>query len=310
MNSFFFPFGWRGLTLNGHRTAAGGEDSTKLADTIRVDRFDPSRLQQRDQREALHLLTGGDLGDATLAFRYVSMGGSIVGSSGSKLSDLIAQVEQAFDVEEAQLASLATEGVSALTFTDTTEVVTGRGTAWVDPVTSLADGQYVVERFMARPAAFPIITGRRSGGDSVLWAVELVCADPRRYIDTAESVVLNAGNGYSAACPNWNSTQGKSVAPLLTIVMAGAGHASLTLNISGDSADNLVLNMSAETAGTFTIDTATGLIKKGSTHRADLRSSAVATLVGMRVPRGGGTATAVNTTNVTSVTVAYRQARM
>ena len=310
MNSYFFPFAFRGLTFNQHRTAAGAEDQTKLKDTIRVDRFDASRLQQRDQREALHLLTGGDLGDATLAFRYISLAGSIVASSGSALSDFIAQVEQTFDVEEAQLASLATEGVSELTFTDTTAVVTGRGTAWTDPVTNQSDGQYVVELFMARPAAFAIITGRRSGGDSALWAAELVCPDPRRYIDTAESVVLNAGNAYASTCPNWNAALGKASPVVLTIVMSGAGHASLTIDIVGDGQTGLILNMSAETAGTFTVDTATGLIKKGSTHRADLRTSSVATLTGLRVPRGGGAFTATNTTNVTSITAAYRQARM
>lgn len=308
MNPYYFPMAYRGLTLNGHRSAAGAEVLANIRDTYRVDRFDASRLQQRDQREALHLLTGGDLGDATLAFRYLSISGSIQASTGSKLSDMIAALEQAFDVEEAQLASLATEGVHAFTFTDTTEVVTGRGTAWVDPVNGQSDGQYVVERFMARPAAFPIITGRRSGGDTALFAVELVCADPRRYIDTAESVVLNAGNSYSASCPNWNSSQGKSVPPLLTIVMAGAGHASLSIDLDG--ASPLVLNMSAETAGTFTVDPATGQIKKGTTHRADLRTSSVSTLMGLRVPRGGGTLSATNTTNVTSITAAYRQARM
>jgi hypothetical protein len=309
VNPYYFPLAYRGFGFNAHRASDGSEAAANASNTVRVDRFDASRLQQRDQREALHLLTGGDLGDATLAFRYISIAGTIVASTGSKLSDRIAELEAAFNVEEAQLESPTTEGVSALTFTDTTEVNNGRGTAWVDPVTGIADGFYVPEQFLCRPAGVPIITQRRSGGDTALYAVELVCPDPRRYCQTAESVVLNSGNGYSAAAPNWNTLQGISVPPVITIVMSGNGNAALTIDLTGDAAGAIVLNMAAAGSGTFTIDCATGVIKKGTAHRADLRASAVSTLFA-KVKRNGATASATNTTNVTSVTFAYSQARM
>jgi len=309
MNVYNFPLAFRGFGFNAHRSAAGAQVDAYLEDTVRVDRFDASRLQQRDQREPSHLLTGGDLGDATLAFRYISIAGTIAASTGSKLSDRIAELMQAFNVEEAQLASLTTEGVTALTFTDTTEVNNGRGTAYTDPVTALSDGYYVPEKYLARPAATPIITQRRSGGNTALYAVELVCPDPRRFCQTAESVVLNSGNGFAASLPNWNTAQGVAVSPLITIVMSGAGATNLTISIVADGVQPTVLNMSAETAGTFTLDAATGLLLKGTTHRADLRTSAAATLY-PKVPRGGGTVAVTNTTGVTSVTVAYPQARM
>ena len=307
MDLYSFPLAYRGLTLNEHRTAAGALDATKEADTIRVDRFDFSRLQQRDQREPLNLLTGGDLGDASPTFRYLSLAGMVKGSNGMKLSDKIAALLAAFNVEEAQLASPTTVGLLPLTFTDVTEVNTGRGTAWTDPTQSGQSGYYVVERFLARPAGWPIITQRRSGGDSAGFALELVCADPRRYIDTAESVVLNSGNGFSASCPNWNTTQGWAVPPTLTIVTSANGSATFTFAIADGIAD-LVLNLSAVGAATIVVDCAAGTIKIGSTHRADLRTSVVDSLF-KRVPRGGATAAASNTTNVTSVTLAYRQAR-
>lgn len=307
MNSYFFPFEYRGLVLNGHRTAAGLEDQTKLADTIRVDRFDPSRLQQRDQREALHLLTGGDLGDATAAFRFISLGGLVRGSTGAKLEDKISALMTAFDVEAAILASPSTDGVQPFTFTAPTEVSSGHGSAWVDPISGLSVGEYVVERFYARPATFPIITGRRSGGDTGLFSVELVCEDPRRYLDTAEAIVLNSGNGFSATAPNWNTTMGKAVAPIITIVMSGNGNSGLTLGAANDPFVNLVLNMSAAGAGTFVIDCATGLITKSGVHMASLRTSAVNTFP--IIMPGGSVVSAVNTTNVTSITFGYRQAR-
>lgn len=304
---FDFPLAFRSLVLNEHRTAAGALDQTKENDTIRVNVFDFSRLQQRDQREPLNLLTGGDLGDASPTFRYLTLAGTIKAPTGMGLSDKIAAFLQAFNIEEAMLASPSTDGLSALTFTDTTLVNTGRGTAWTDPTLGTA-GYYVKERFLARPAGWPSITGRRSGGDSVAFATELICADPRRYIDTAESVVLNSGNSYSASCPNWNATIGWAVPPLITIVTSASGSASFTLDITGDGVDAIVLDLSAVGATTIVWDTANGTIKVGATHRSDLRTSSVTSLF-PRIPRGGGTATATNTTNVTSVTLAYRQAR-
>lgn len=304
-----FPFGYRGLTLNAHRTAAGLLDATKLQDTIRVDRFDFSRLQQRDQREPLHLLTGGDVGDATLAFRYLSLAGSVLGSSGAKLSDLVESLQQAFNVEEAQRQFVSTEGLSAFTFTDVTEVVTGRGTAHTDPVTALAAGQYVVEKFLARPAAYPIITERRSGGDSCNFAVELLCADPRRYIATAESVVLNAGNGFTAACPNWDANQGVATSPVLTILMSGAGNVAFSFGFDNDGVAVVVLNLTGRINGdVITYDCATGIIKVNGVRADDLRTSAVTTIAPF-VVRGGSVALATNTGGVTSVTIAYNQAR-
>lgn len=308
MDSYYFPMAYPGITLNEHRTSAGAEDSTKLNDTIRVDRLDWSRIQQRDQREPLHLLSGGDLGDATAAFRYISLAGTILGSTGAKLSDKISQLMAAFDVEEAQFDSPSTEGIQPFTFTDVTEVVTGRGTAFTDPVSGLSNGQYVLERFMARPAAFPIITARRSGGKTALFSVELVCADPHRYIDTAEAVVLNSGNSFTATPPNWNSSIGKVVYPVLTLVMAGNGASNLSIDANGDLASGpLVLNMAAAGAGTFVIDCATGRITKSSLDVAALRTSAVDTYP--RVIPGGSVWTVTNTTNVTSLTIGYRQAR-
>lgn len=308
MDSYDFPFSYRAVGFNAHRSAAGAlvAGPTEI-DTYRVTSFDYSRLQQRDQREALHLLSGGDLGDATLAFRYISLAGMIRASNGSRLDDMIAALFQAFDVEEAQRENPTTEGVTNFDFTGTTEINNGRGTAFTDEH-GVAGQFFVPERFLARPAAYPIITARRSSGNSAGFAVELVCPDRRRFCQTAEAVVLNAGNAYVANAPNWNAGHGISVSPLLTIVMAGAGSATLTITIAGSPVGPLILNMAAESAGTFTVDCSTGLIKKGATHRQDLRASSVTTPYMAIVP-GGGNISSANNANVTSITAAYRQAR-
>lgn len=296
-----YPFGFRGLVLNEHRTSAGLYDETKEDETIRVTLFDFSRLQQRDQREPLHLLTGGDLGDATLAFRYLSISGVVKSRTGAGLADKVSAIEQAFDVEEAQRDSVATEGLSDFTFTDTTLLSSIPGSV---ALAAPEVGFYVPEKYIARPAAFPVITGRRSGGNAATWATELVCEDPRRYLQTATTITLNGGNGFSQTCPNWNTTLGKAVFPLITITTSANGSATFTLTMGGKV---LVLNLSGVGAASITIDTATGIIKKGGVHAADLRVSAVDSYPS--VPRGGTTAVATNTTNVTSVVIAYSQAR-
>lgn len=306
MDVYSFPFGYRNLTLNGHRSAAGALIEANLGNSIRVDRFDFSRIQQQDQRESFHLITGGDLGDATAAFRFLSVAGSIVASSGAKLDDWISQLFSTFDVEECQIASPSTNGVLPFTFYGVTETVTGRGASFTDPVTGLVAGEFLKERFLARPSGFPIITQRRSGGDTALFALELACPDPRRYIDTAESVVANAGNGYSATAFNWSAALGKALRPLITVVMSGNGASNLTIAIAGGGGP-LVLNMSAAGAGTWVIDTATGLITKAGVHQASLRTSAVDSFPFLKA--GSSLVTVTNTTNVTSVTLDYRQAR-
>lgn len=305
MDTFDFPMGFRSLTLNAHRTTAGAIDTAKEADTIRVTTFDPSRIQQRDQREAMHLVPGGDLGDATLAFRYLSVAGMIKASTGAKLDDAIAAVESTFHIEECQRASPTTEGVLPFWFYGVTEVTGLPGSS------ALADGSgYAVkERYYVRPAGYAVIVGKRSGGDSVPFACELVAPDTRRYLDTANSVVLNSGNSYSAACPNWNAAQGVASYPTITILMAGAGSATFGLAITNDDAGTLTLDLSGCTGGdSVTLDTLTGVLKKNGVHAAQLRASDVLTLFPF-IAAGGGTASATNTTNVTSVTIAYRQAR-
>jgi len=285
-----FPQAYRGLTLNGQRTAAGLLDKT-VVDFVRVSRFDFSKLQIRDQRATRELGTGGDLGDAADTFRYLSLAGMVVGSTGEKLADMVSRIFQTFDVEEAQLASPTTRGLSDLTFTCPTEI------AGYTP--------YQVEKFIARPAGYPVIHERQSEGLSRPFAVELVCEDPRRYRNAITTVTLNSGNSFSALCANWNALVGRQTMPLFTVSMAGAGSATFTLT---DGARTFILDLSGMVnTDVVTVDMATGIIKKNGVLSAFLRTSPVDTFFG--VGRGGTTITATNTTNVSSVAIAYYEAR-
>lgn len=287
-----FPFGYRGYTFNKHRTTAGGYDDDYEKNTTIIDTFDFSRVQWRDQREGLHNLTGGDVGVANEVFRYISLGGLIVASTGEALEDRIARVMRVFNIEEAQLDSPTTEGVTAFDFYCPTEV---SATGIASPVR---------EKFLARPSAPPAWVERMHDGLTARFAAQLICPDPRRYLYTATSVVLS-GSTWTAALPNWVGNQGRKVYPVITVVLSGAGHASMTFS---DGTTSLVCDFSGETSGTFTIDMATSLIKKGTTKKAYIRTSAVDTYWG--IPANGVAAAAVtNRTNVTSVTFTYNQAR-
>lgn len=282
---------YRGLTLNDHRDASGDFDRDQAEDCYDVTYFDFSALSVRDQVEGLHLDSGADLGVASKEYRRLALRGLIKGSTAAKLEDRVAKLFNAFDVEEAQRDDPTTEGISAFTFWCPTD----------DPPSGLSSP--VQEQFMARPRGFPVVYERKSQGLAYMFAAELICADPRRYVVTAESIVFSSGD-WTKAMPNWSDGQGVIVYPVLTIVMSGAGDSDLTIS---DGTTDLVLDMSGETAGTFTVDMGTCDIKKGTTMRADLRTSEVDTFYG--VAPGGSSWTITNTTGVTSVTAAYRPAR-
>lgn len=161
----------------------------------------------------------------------------------------------------------------------------------------------VRETYYARPDTMPQFRRSKTGGKAVIASVQLVCEDPRRYLYVPESIPWgDLAQGQFLG--NWTTTMGRVVHPVLTIVTSGNGASDLTIS---DGTRSLVLDMSAAGAGTFTIDTFAQSILKGSTRRDDLRTSQPDTFP--VVLAGGSTWTMTNRTNVTSASIAYRQAR-
>ena len=288
-----FPIGFRGYTFNAHRTAAGAYSPAAEKDTTVVQQLDISPIQLRDQREALHGAVGGDFGTANEIFRFITLVGKIKASTGEKFEDAIAKISRVGSVSEALLDYPSTMGASALDFYSPTEVA---ATGIASPVR---------EKFMVRPAGPMAWLERSHEGLTALFSLPLVAADPRRLLYTATTVTFSSGAGWTQALPNWTTTMGMKVYPVITVVLSGAGHASMTFS---DGTTSLVCDFSAETAGTFTIDMATQLITKGTTKKAYIRTSDVNSYWG--IPAGGVAAAAVtNRTNVSSVTFTYHQAR-
>jgi hypothetical protein len=311
-DSVHFPIGYRGLVLNEHRSATGAIDNTKVASTFLVDRFDASRLQLRDQREGLHLMSGGDLGAGTKVFRFVSLQGQVSDVTSAKLEDRIGWLRQTFDIEEAQVFAPTTEGVNDLDYYIPTEVTT------VGAVNGI-----VREILRGRPSIYPQTFDRRNSGLTRLFAVEIICPDPRRLLYTSEpNKVANSGNGFSITLPNWNANQGSITWPILTIIQTANGNANTTitfnpttigtttdlrLDLSGLGAATIYVDMLGKAiyvGGTMNVDTG---YHTGGTERADIRQSAVDTF--WNIPRNGGVMSITNRTALTSVRADYRQAR-
>ena len=211
-----YPLGYRGATLNEHRSTAGAEVVAQRLKTFLVERFDFSRLQLRDQKSGLHLVSGGDFGSATKTFRYLSLLGMVKDTTQALLEDRISKLIQTFDIEESQYASITTQGVSRLDFYCPTGA----------PPTGFASP--VHECFLARPSAHPQIFERRGNSLSVMLALELACADHRRYLYDATAKTANAGDSWSIACPNWDANMGEMTYPVLHYILTSTGSVDCT----------------------------------------------------------------------------------
>jgi hypothetical protein len=310
-----FPITYSSLNINDAKSTAGVLDKTKDKSQIRVTRFDHSRLQYRDQREGLHLLSGGDLGSATRVFRYLSLIGEIRDTTPALLADRKSKLLRAFDLEESQYTSPTTVGQQALDFyTPTATPPSG----FTSPVREL---------YLCRPSVYPQTYDAINQGLQESWAVELICADPTRYMYTANTSTANSGNSFSIAVANWTATVGAMTWPVIRLNLGSGAHVSgVNLRFtptSYGSAQNLTLDLSPATFnGSHTIDIdmrtkqiildgaidALTRVITGGTHVAYVRTSAVDTFWG--IPANGGTfAATAGMTNITSAVMTYRQAR-
>jgi len=287
-----YPMGYRGLVLNGHRNASGELVRANLEDCIEVTTFDFSPLAIRDQIEGLHLASGADVGLASKEYRRLALRGWVKGSTASKLEDRVSQFLNAFDIEDAQFDSPTTEGVSAFDFYCPSD---SPPSGYTSPVHEL---------FNARPLRYPIVYERKSQGLSYMFAAELVCPDPRRYVYSQQAISLNAGNSWASAMPNWQAGMGVMVYPYIYIELAGAGQSTFTIS---DGTTALVLDLSSAGAGWVTVNMETQEIIHNSAPAAYLRSSDVDTFFG--VPAGGATWYVQNANNINYVSLYYRPAR-
>lgn len=299
MSRLDYPIEWsigsRSLTLNGHRTADGGIDRGNLSRTFLVESFDFSPLDIREQREGMHLLTGGDFGMATRQFRHISLRGAIKAPSDAALEDMEAEFLAAFDIEHALRDAPATMGLGSLIYRTPTDIsVPGVG-------------KLIREGFICRPESYPITFERRGPRGLIRrWAVQLVSGYPYRLLYPEQSVVFSAADGWTQELPNWTARHGGTSRLSLLIDMGGAGANNFTVS---DGTRSLVLDLSSTTSDwNIVVEMwSKQVYRVNGTKLADKRTSGIDTF--FDVPPGGCTVAVTNRTNVTSVTATYQQSR-
>jgi hypothetical protein len=288
-----YPLTYRGLTLQGHFSTAGVYDRTKELNTYLVEQFDFARLQIRDQREGLHLVTGGMFGPATKQLRYLSLRGSIRADGDELLEDMAGELYAHFDIENAQDDQPQFRGEHLLDFYTPTNIA-----GYANPVHEL---------FLARPVGHPQLSERRSVGQTMAFRLELACIDPRRYLYDIDQVTFSAGMGWTQILPNWTVDQGAEVWPFLLIDLSGEGGSGFTItdDISGDQ---FLLDLSGVSSD-IAVDMQTMDIYRNSdgARRDYLRASDVNSW--LPIAAGGTQWTISGHTGVTEVLVGYRQAR-
>lgn len=298
MSRYDYPIEWaigtRELILNGHRTSDGDIDRTKLDSTYLVESFDFSPLDIREQREGLHLLTGGDFGPANRMFRHIALRGAINARSAADLEDMEAEFLSAFDLDRAQLDAPTSYGEGTLIYHSPT--------AFSGP----RIGSVVREGFYCRPEGYPITFERRGSGASTRrWAVQLVAAYPYRLLFPAESVLFSTAAGWTQELPNWGIRNGGISRVRFLVVTSGAGATDFTIS---DGTRSLVLDLSGQSAINFYVDMFTKQIYRANDVQIpQVRTSDIDSF--MQVPPGGVEVTVSNTTNITSVTATYHQSR-
>jgi hypothetical protein len=294
-----YPLWWnvgvRELVLNNHRTEDGGvDDAAIMAGYYLVEAYDFSPLDIREQREGMHLQTGGDLGPANRTFRHISLRGNIIAPSGARLDDMEAALLSAFDIEHAQIDNPDQFGEGTLKHLSETSVsVPGVG------------GR-VLEGFYCRPERYPITFDRRGQrGHTRAFLAQLVSPYPYRVLFPEQEVVFSAANGWSQTLPNWTTREGGISRLSLDVSHTGNGASNFTIS---DGTRSLVLDMSSAGVSNLYIDMWSGQIYNTADEpKQNLRTSDVDSF--FDIPPGGATVTISNVTNIASVTATYHQTR-
>ena len=235
MSRLDYPITWevgsRSLVLNGHRTDDGDIDRSRLDQTYLVEAFDFSPLDIREQREGMHLLTGGDLGPAVRQFRHISLRGVIKAPSAAALEDMEAELLAAFDIEHAQMDAPTTFGLGTLKYLTPTDV-------------SGPDlGSLVNEGFICRPENYPITFDRRGPRGYVRrFAVQLVTGYPYRLLFPIKEVVFRETDGWTLELPNWTTRLGGTSRVTFDVALDGTTTPDTDFTIS-DGTRSLVLDL-------------------------------------------------------------------
>jgi len=298
MLGFPVTFGHGSFTFNEHLDAAGAVDTTKVHNTVVLDRarWIPN---YRDLRDPYHLAQGGALGRVHKGVLALVAEGRIEVPNATQLasmSDKVRAMRAAFDPYQAYLDSTVTDGAYPLDYTErTTDTAT------------YPTGRILLMRYM-RPNLQPTFEERLTDRTQQPWSVVLIAADPREYEQTEQTLALTIGS------PSGNVVnRGTTPAPVkVTIVMSGAGASNFTITRGGVAFILDLSTMIASDSVVVVMETSAPYgagrrITKNGTDAFSLKTSAVNTW--LDGPVGTTDFTITNTTGITSCTLAWHSAR-
>lgn len=269
---------YNGLTTN---SAADAKDDTFELNAVTTIQPSEGVQESRPDRD------GVEVYQARKQMMVVRLDYTIRAQSLAALYDKKRALAHAFDPAEVWRENQSVNGFIALDFSvptgDTVNYPTG----------------LVPSRYYARPRQTPIPADSMVTGDGCFATVEMLIADPRRYLQTADTL---AGAGTA------NNRGDVPTYPTLTVTMAGAGSAAYTVScdpaLSGIATSSLVLNLSGcVAADVITVDMAARTILKNGVDAPTLYVS------GDYFPleAGSNTVAYANATNATS-SLSWRRA--
>ena len=283
----------KSFAFNSHLAADGTNVETNVNTTTTIDARSIV-TGYRDLREPLHLAQGGTLGRVHKNMTLIRLAGRMEATDAAQpkgLSDREREMLAAFDPYLCYLDSPSTDGAYAFDFTEPTADTTNYPAG------------HIHLRYYCRPTERPSMEERIGENGWRGWALSLVAPDPRCYEQTLGSRVLTPGS------PTGNVVNtGNVPGPLrITLVMAGNGSASFTingfvLNLAASGTSTIIANM--ETCGPFGRGRR---ITKAGVDAFSLKTSSATTW--LTAPVGTTSFTISSTTNVTSCTVEWGNAR-
>jgi hypothetical protein len=297
-----FPSTWRSIGFNGVYDGTGlvddpahvgqGAQAAFAESDYRLESLDLVRVSVQDYREMRQYLEGAEANEAYEGVRMLLLRGRILASSIGDLDDKTWAMYEAFSPAACRQAFLANDPAGVGPFDFSRAIVGGTG------IRAL--------RFYARPASGrPIIIGRAREGLSRAFLAQLVAFDARAYSQALSSsvlanlagganVVTNAGNIYAH--------------PRLKVAMSGVGVAGIIV-ANTTTGQQIGLDLSGMAGGeTLVIDTATSKMYRLS-DSANRYSARTAGYISQFVLQPGANSLTWSLgTNITSVTVEYRDA--
>ena len=237
------------------------------------------------------LQDGMDVSDVYLGMRTVRIQGAVYGTTSGQAFDNLQTVLHGYSPTVAYAADTANKGFLAFAFQQPT-ISTSVWTAGSIPL-----------QFYLRPLAPPRYTINRARtadtnarGFSIPWSVQMIARDPRKYAQTAQSVILATAS--STIIPHRGDYP---TLPVITMTITSAGSSAFTVFVDGTSVN---VNLSTVTTGVFSLDYSTRKL-------TDANGTSYQSLVtGNFTPiRKGGVQCYVTTlTGLSSVTADYREA--